>query len=155
MHNKKLIATTLLLTATLAASLTACGNKTATKAPEPEVKTETTKSPVELNTEAATKKEEPKKDEEEDEKFLLAYHPLHYGAENQQRIHIEEKVPEASVHKHMGNNLPPAEAGRRRIEESEVTHHHILIDEGRQEHYNVYENEVLGDYGNIGQETAS
>ena len=58
MHNKKLIATTLLLTATLAASLTACGNKTATKAPEPEVKTETTKSPVELDTEAATKKEE-------------------------------------------------------------------------------------------------
>ena len=42
MHNKKLIATTLLLTATLAASLTACGNKTATKAPEPEIKTETT-----------------------------------------------------------------------------------------------------------------
>ena len=58
MHNKKLIATTLLLTATLAASLTACENKTATKAPEPEVKTETTKSPVELDTEAATKIEE-------------------------------------------------------------------------------------------------
>lgn len=58
MHNKKLIATTLLLTATLAASLTACGNKTATKTSEPEVKTETTKSPVELDTEAATKKEE-------------------------------------------------------------------------------------------------
>lgn len=58
MHNKKLIATTLLLTATLAASLTACGNKTATKVSEPEVKTETTKSPVELDTEAATKKEE-------------------------------------------------------------------------------------------------
>ena len=58
MHNKKLIAITLLLTATLAASLTACGNKTATQTPEPEVKTETTKSPVELDTEAATKKEE-------------------------------------------------------------------------------------------------
>ena len=46
MHNKKLIAITLLLTATLAASLTACGNKTATKTPGPEVKTETTKSSV-------------------------------------------------------------------------------------------------------------
>ena len=58
MHNKKLIATTLLLTATLAASLTACGNKTASQTPGTEVKTETTKSPVELDTEAATKKEE-------------------------------------------------------------------------------------------------
>ena len=58
MHNKKLIAKTLLLTATLAASLTACGNKTASQTPGTEVKTETTKSPVELDTEAATKKEE-------------------------------------------------------------------------------------------------
>ena len=93
-------------------------------------------------------------EEIEKQEFLLPQNVLNYATEYQQSVHVEENVPESPVHKHVGDNLPPVEIPRSRIEESESLDHVFLVDQTGQKHKAVDDYEVLCDSRDIGHETS-
>ena len=81
--------------------------------------------------------------EVENQELLGAQCPFQDDAEHQQRVHIEEYVPESAVHEHVRQDLPRLEERRSRIEHGEVHHHEILIDESGDENKYVDSDDIL------------
>ena len=83
-------------------------------------------------------------DKIEYQESLRAQSPLQHSSEYEECVHVEEHVPEAAVHEHVGQNLPGPEKRRGRIEHREVPHHEILIDESGDEQKQVYDYDMPG-----------
>ena len=69
---------------------------------------------------------------------------LNHHAEDVQGVHIEEYVPDTSVHKHVCNDLPPAEIGRCGIEEPESPYHEVLVDKSCYKYDQVDQDKIPG-----------
>ena len=61
----------------------------------------------------------------EQEVFLRSPDPFEHAAEHVEGEHVEKHVPEASVHEHVRDKLPPVEIRRLRIEKSELLVHEV------------------------------
>ena len=85
-------------------------------------------------------------DEVEHQELLRAYGAFEHQAEYEQGVHIEEYMPEAPVHEHMGDYLPGMEEGGSRVEHSESLYHKLLVHQGEQEHYNIDQQQVARHY---------
>ena len=63
---------------------------------------------------------------------VLTDDPFDSHPEYIERVHVEEQMPEASVHEHVGERLPYLEPGGLGIEKRKNREHEIRIDLGRQ-----------------------
>ena len=88
-------------------------------------------------------------DEIEKQEPFRAQGALQHGAEHEQRIHVEENMPDSPVHEHVRKGLPSMEKRRRGIEHGEGSHHEILIYQGGQEHKHIHDEQVLGNLRNL------
>jgi hypothetical protein len=91
----------------------------------------------------------------EDQELLRAPPFFQNAAEEIKGVHIEEEVPEAAMHEHMGHRLPPAEEIRGRIEKGEVLVHEVLI-ERCHDHYEDIDDDDMPDCNrHIAKESSS
>jgi hypothetical protein len=90
----------------------------------------------------------------ENEEFPGTPDPFQHRSENEQGVHIEEKMPESSVHEHMRYRLPPVEERRSRIEQGEFFIHEILVQISHEHHKDVDDNDILYCRGKISQQAS-
>lgn len=69
--------------------------------------------------------------------------PFEHRSEYVQGVHVEEKMPEASVHEHMRHRLPPVEERRCRVEKREGLIHEILIQHRHDHDKDIDDDDVL------------
>ena len=81
--------------------------------------------------------------------LILPQYVLHYAAEDEQGVHVEEYMPESPMHEHVGNDLPSMEIPRRRVEQCECLDHVLLVDHTGQEDKAVDDYKVLVTVGTL------
>jgi hypothetical protein len=64
-------------------------------------------------------------------------------------------MPEASVHEHMGQRLPPMKEWRRRIEKSKLLIHEVLVQRSHDHNQHIDDYDALHGLGQTAQETSS
>ena len=78
-----------------------------------------------------------------------------HGSEDIEGVHVEEQMPEASVHEHVSHRLPPVEERRSRIEEGECLIHEILSQSRHDHDEDIDYDYVLDSRGHIAHEAAT
>ena len=93
-------------------------------------------------------------DKVEEQELLAPDDAFDHAAEDQQRVHVEEDVPEPAVHEHVRDHLPPVEIRGGGVEQGEGPDHEVLVEEGGQEHDHVDDDQVLGHGRQRGEESS-
>ena len=90
----------------------------------------------------------------EDQELLWTPYSFEHRTEYVESVHIEEQMPEASVHEHMCHRLPPVKKWRCGIEKGELLHHEFLVERGHYHNHNVDDDNVLYCCGDVAQEAS-
>ena len=89
----------------------------------------------------------------EEQKLLAAPGILQHRSEYHQGVHIEEEMPEAAVHEHMGQELPGLEKWRIKGEQRESFIHRIAYDICSHQDYRIDDDQVFYDRSHQGPES--